>query len=567
MFEKKIAFILGDKELYREKVREFRGEMIKAKLNYKEKVERKFVTRNARDAWKGLNKMMGRNKKEPQCYGNEILADDFNKFYARFDKQDFRRECDELCSGLQPDTDITLTEKSVTAALSRINPNKAPGPDGLKGKVLKTCASQLGPVLTRLFQILLDAHIVPRPWKETKIIPVPKKPGAVSMKDFRPVALTSIVAKTMERVVCSQLTASVADQTDPMQFAYKAHRGVEDATLTLTNLICSHLDKANNYVRVLFMDFSSAFNTIQPHILLQRLLDLNVNSHIILWVKNFLSDRPQRVCVNGTMSTPLSVSTGVPQGCVISPILFSLYTDAIRCHNAVLDLIKYADDMALVGRLHDEDSVAQYFYQIQLMEKQFSESFLELNVSKTEEMVFGKLKEEDISQPVMIGSERVAIVDSFKYLGTVLDGNLSFADHTASIHKKAQQRMFLLRKLKTFSVSEAILELVYRSLIESVITFNLVTWYSHLTMSNKNKLARLITTASKVIGRQQRQLPELYHAAVCRKAKLIVCDVSHPLHACFEKLPSGRRFRVPLARKNIFKHSFIPSAVTVLNSF
>ena len=136
------------------------------------------------------------------------------------------------------------------------------------------CAQQLGPVFARLLQLFLDSMSVPRAWKSSIIIPVPKKPNVKQMNDFRPVALTSILAKCMERIVCNQLVASVADRMDPLQFAYKARKGVEDACLILVNLIASQLDKSGSYVRVMFMDFSSAFNTVQPHLLIKRPLDL-----------------------------------------------------------------------------------------------------------------------------------------------------------------------------------------------------------------------------------------------------------------------------------------------------
>ena len=93
------------------------------------------------------------------------------------------------------------------------------------------CAPQLGPVFARLFYLFLDSMSGPRAWKSLIIIPVPKKPNVKQMNDSRAVALTSILAKLMERIVCNQLVASVADRMDPLQFAYKARRGVEDACL------------------------------------------------------------------------------------------------------------------------------------------------------------------------------------------------------------------------------------------------------------------------------------------------------------------------------------------------
>ena len=113
--------------------------------------------------------------------------------------------------------------------------------------------------------------------------------------------------------------------TRPSLHIYKASRGVEDASLTLLNLITQHFEKAKSYVRILFVDFSSVFNTIEPYVLLKRLIDLHVNSNLVLWIRDFLRDRLQCVCVNGYLSEEVILNSGAPQGCVLSPMLFSIY--------------------------------------------------------------------------------------------------------------------------------------------------------------------------------------------------------------------------------------------------
>ena len=124
------------------------------------------------------------------------------------------------------------------------------------------------------------------------------------------------------------------------------------------------------------MDFSSAFNTLQTHLLLSRLLDLDVSPSIVLWVRAFLRDRP----VNSVKSNELILNTGAPQGCVLSPILFSIYTNEIMSNTTTLTLIKFADDMALVARLKDEQSLPSYFNYIEHLISWFDESYLKLNV-------------------------------------------------------------------------------------------------------------------------------------------------------------------------------------------
>ena len=316
------------------------------------------------------------------------------------------------------------------------------------------------------------------------------------------------------------------------------------------------------------MAFSSAFNTIQTHVLIKKLLNLEGTPDLILWIRLFLCDRPQRVRLNGplcrdpVLSDEIVVITGAPQGCVLSPILFSIYTNDISCNNSFLTLIKYADDMFLVGRIK-MDSLSEYIL-IDALTCQFKSSYLKLNPTKTEELMFVGGRVNQTQKPIFINNQEVEIVKSFKYLGTLLDESLSFCDHVDYVYKRAQQRLFLLRKLKSFDVSQHTLQLVYRGLIESVLSFNRITWY----VSGKNiiNLARVVITASMVIGNEQKHLSSIYNAALNRKAIHILYDPTNPLNESFQKLPSLKRLKVPLAKTNFFKKSFITSAILILNA-
>ena len=141
---------------------------------------------------------------------------------------------------------------------------------------------------------------------------------------------------------------------------YRAGRGVRDATLTLLNLILGHLDTSGTTVHMLFVDFSSAFNTIQPNVLIQKLLNLEINSDHVLWIRQFLCNHPQPVspnsclCRDPVFSDEITLNTRVPKGCILSPVLFPIYTNHISWNNPILTLIKFADDMALVGCLKDD---------------------------------------------------------------------------------------------------------------------------------------------------------------------------------------------------------------------
>ena len=224
--------------------------------------------------------------------------------------------------------------------------------------------------------------------------------------------------------------------------------------------------------------------------------------------------------------------------------------------------------MALVSRLTDEHSLSQYFLYINTISSWFDSSFLELNVQKTKELCFeeGRARDASLLRPITIGNQFVEQVDSFKYLGTVLDKKLCFSSHVDTVCKKANQRLYLLRKLKCFDVSMPILETVYRSLIESILTFNIIAWYGNLTVKERARLTRVVRQAGKIVGTEQKKLSDLYHTFVKRKAQKIRSDPVHPLFESFQMLPSGRRLRAPLAKRNLYKRSFVRTAISILNS-
>ena len=152
---------------------------------------------------------------------------------------------------VQNDESPEVTVPDVNNALSKIKIRKAPGPDRVSGKFLKECRLQLAPTLKEIFQHSIDNHYLPLPWKTSELVPVPKMSLPLVKNDLRPVALTSLIMKTFERIVLKFLNPNKL--ADSLQFAYCESRSVEDATLFLINTLLSHLDKKRTYARAMFM--------------------------------------------------------------------------------------------------------------------------------------------------------------------------------------------------------------------------------------------------------------------------------------------------------------------------
>ena len=370
--------------------------------------------------------------------------------------------------------------------------------------------------------------------------------------------------KTFERLVLTHLKAITNHLLDPLQFAYRANRSVDDAINMGLHYILQHLDSPGTYARILFVDFSSAFNTIAPALLQDKLTQLNVPEPTCRWITDFLSDRKQRVRLGKLVSEPRTIRTGAPQGCVLSPLLFSLYTNNCTSSHPSVKLIKFADDTTLIGLISNGDEAA-YRNEADSLAFWCSQNHLELNALKTVEMVADFRRSPAPTIPLIMCDSPVNMVESFRFLGTVMAQDLRWAENITSKIKKAQQRMFFLRQLKRFNMPKKVMVEFYTAIIESILTSSITIWFAASTAKDKSRLQRIIRSAEKVIGCDLPSLLDLFHLRTSKRAGKIIADPSHPGHHLFLCLPSGRRFRAIKTKTSRHLNSFFPTAVGLTN--
>ena len=222
--------------------------------------------------------------------------------------------------------------------------------------------------------------------------------------------------KVCECVVLCKLEKLVKDYINPLQFAYRKNRSTDDAVLYSLENIYLHLEKTGSTGRLMFFNFSSAFNILQPHLLVQKLLNMKLPSSVISWIFDYLTSRLQDVRLNGLLSSAISTNTGAPQGTVLAPFLFALYTADCRSTNESCPPVKFADDTELVGNIrNDEDAI--YHKQFENFVNWCDKNYLYLNVFKMKEMCIIFRKNQRCPKPVYIKGEAVERVDTYKYLG------------------------------------------------------------------------------------------------------------------------------------------------------
>uniref|UniRef100_A0A1A8QQT5 Reverse transcriptase domain-containing protein n=1 Tax=Nothobranchius rachovii TaxID=451742 RepID=A0A1A8QQT5_9TELE len=370
--------------------------------------------------------------------------------------------------------------------------------------------------------------------------------------------------KSFERLVLSHLKSTTGHQLDPLQFAYRANRSVDDAINMGLHFILEHLDQPRTYARILFVDFSSAFNTVIPEILTSKLSQLTVSPAMCQWISSFLTNRSQHVRLNNVTSGTRLISTGTPQGCVLSPLLFSLYTNDCTSNDSAVKILKFADDTTVIGLIRDGDESA-YQREVERLVVWCSQHNLELNTLKTVEMVVDFRKLPTVLPPLTISNSPVSMVDSFKFLGTIISRDLKWETNINSIVKKAQQRMYFLRQLRKYGLPQELLIIFYTAAVESILCSSITVWFGSATKMDKCRLQRIIKTAGKIIGAQLPSVQELYISRTRKKAVNIVQDATHPASTLFHLLPSGRRYRSLYTKTTRHKNSFFPSAISLLN--
>ena len=518
---------------------------------------------NTRRLWQGIQSVTGYKATPSPCQDNISFLNELNQFFGRFEELNTTPARKAIP---HPDEQaLRLETVDVQKTLRRVNARKAAGPDNIPGRVIRECADQLACVLTDIFNTSLTQAVVPSCFKAATIIPVPKKPNTTNLNNLRPVALTPIIMKCFERVVKDHIISKLPPSLDPFQFAYQPNRSTEDAISSALHLSLEHLEEKNTHVRMLFLDFSSAFNTIIPQHLVCKLGHLGLGTPLCNWLLDFLTNRTQSVRVNNNSSSVISLNTGSPQGCVLSPLLFTLMTHDCRPRFSTNHFVKFADDTTVVGLIQGDNELA-YREEVKHLVDWCKVNNLILNVGKTKEMIVDFRKAQPSHTPLLINDTAVEVVSSTKFLGIHITDNLTWSNNTTALVKKAQQRLHFLRRMRRVSLPPPILTTFYRGAIESLLTSCISVWFGACKASDWKSLQRVVRTAERIIGCPLTSIRDIGQKRCLTRAQRIYSDTTHPHHGLFSLLTSGRRFCSIRSRTSRFRDSFFPLAVRLLNT-
>lgn len=531
------AFKIREK-LYKLKIKNPGDLKARDKYNkYKEKVARwvdeakdKYYSRyfkanrgDSRMQWKKINEIINGNNNSKEVKiktedgfvtDDSKLANLFNNYFLEashtlaqstkmYDKE-LKKKCNEIFKPKKITKNIYLhpvNQEEISRVINSIAEGKSTGDEFLTVRILKYTAAEICPIIEYLFNLSISAGCVPEILKTAIVVPIYKKGDKFDEKNYRPISLLPVLSKMLEKLIKTRLLSFLNSQKffNPCQYGFRESLSTESALNNFLSEVYKGLNHSDRKVcSALFLDVSKAFDVVDHPILIEKLEKAGIRGLPLKWFQSYLSGRKQKVRIGKTTGNLESVEYGVPQGSVLGPILFLIFVNDLYAEKLIGRITAFADDTVLyyeATTLKDLHSKMQI--DLNKIILWFKCNKLVLNVSKTTYMVFSLSKELDLDDPlryhqincaqfhlgeeqhsqivVNCGCEKIAKTTSTKYLGLIIDQNMTWKLHIKEIIgkiRKAIRSFYYLNRV----CSKSMLRQIYYALINSKLQYGIAFW-------------------------------------------------------------------------------------------
>ena len=392
---------------------------------------------------------------------------------------------------------IDITTTDILSAINETKINSAPGPDNFPPILLHKCKEELATPLKSIMKKSLATSVVPQKWKTANITCIHKGGDRSQAVNYRPVSLTSVIAKLLERIIRWYLIhyLELNDAFPESQHGFRPGRSTVSQLLEHYESIIEALEHKSN-IDIIMLDYSKAFDKINISILLEKLKKLGIGGEIGRWLGNFLIGRKQRVSVNRKLSDPSDIISGVPQGTILAPVLFLVYISDIGQKLTHSNLTSYADDSKTSKRTKNQEDTYHLQCDLNKLFTWTAQNLMTFNVDKFEVLRIGK--DENLKQETKYTTpDGIPLPEksTVKDLGVLFNRTGDFNDHIEAKVAKAKSIAGLI--LRTFLTRDpAPLMMLFKTLVIPILEYGSVIWspYKKCEISKIEAVQRTFTS-------------------------------------------------------------------------
>jgi len=450
-----------------------------------------------------------KNSKNKKFYSDPDIANAFNDHYGKVAQNLLK----DMKKGNNPLSALEYFEKSfyfkptdkyeIFNIINNLDSKKAIDIYNFPISIIKQVSDLISPALSHIINSSIQKAIFPNELKLSKVVPLFKKGNKDEISNYRPISILPIFDKVFEKIMHIRLVTffekfSVLKQ---QQFGFQKNRSTSDATLRLVDNISLAL-KNNNFCCAIFLDLAKAFDTVDHDILLGKLDKIGIRGPVLQWFKSYLKNRYQCVSINGTLSKPIEMKFGVPQGSVLGPLLFSIYINDMPDVTNQFSFTLFADDTCLLAKHNSLIGLKNIVNnEMPKIDKWLINNKLSLNSSKSFFLLFTGT-EEDNNFEIKWEDKCIKRSNTVKYLGIHLDDKMLWKKQLTNTLFKIKQGSGIIRKLSF--LPKSILIMLYYSFIQSHIQYAITSWGSPLT-KNISEVSKIV---SKTVNKINKKNPD-----------------------------------------------------------